>query len=127
VAWWDLFVVPLVFEMARAALATDGVHRVVLINPEILVQKDGLCKSLLWSNKSFMSKVFNIIFDEGHCISQWGSTFCLEYKLVGVLRFITPGIPFYITSATIPHVMLQDIKEMLHMPSDSLLFQRSND
>ena len=74
-----------------------------------------------------MSKVFNIVFDEGHCISQWGSTFCPEYKLVGVLRFIAPGIPFYITSATIPHAMLQDIKEMLHIPSDSLLFQRSND
>lgn len=74
-----------------------------------------------------MSKVFNIVFDEGHCITQWGSTFRLEYKLVGVLRFIAPGIPFYITSATIPHVMLQDIKETLHIPSSSLLFQRSND
>ena len=37
-----------------------------------------------------MSKVFNIIFDEGHCITQWGSSFRLEYKLVGVLRFIAP-------------------------------------
>ena len=74
-----------------------------------------------------MSKVFNIVFDEGHCISQWGSTFRLEYKLVGMLRFLAPGIPFYITSATIPHKMLQDIKETLHIPSTSLLFQRSND
>ena len=44
-----------------------------------------------------------------------------------MLRFIAPGIPFYITSAMIPHSMLQDIKEMLHIPSSSLLFQRSND
>lgn len=99
----------------------------VLINPEILVQRDGLCKKLLWSNKSFMSKVFNIVFDEGHCISQWGSTFRPEYKSVGMLWFITPGIPFYVTSATIPHLMLQDIKDTLHIPSSSLLFQRSND
>ena len=74
-----------------------------------------------------MSKVFNIVFDEGHCISQWGSTFRPKYKLVGMLRFIAPGIPFYITSATIPHAMLQDIKVTLHIPSTSLLFQRSND
>jgi len=100
---------------------------VVLINPEILVQKDGFCKNLLWSNKTFMSKVFNIVFDEGHCITQWGSSFHLEYKLVGVLRFIAPGIPFYITLATIPHAMLLDIKQTLHIPLGSLLFQRSND
>jgi ATP-dependent DNA helicase RecQ len=73
-----------------------------------------------------VSKVFNIVFDEGHCVSQWGSTFRPEYKLVGMLRFIAPGIPFYITSATIPHPMLQDIKDTLHI-SNSLLFQQSND
>lgn len=99
----------------------------VLINPEILLQRDGLCKNLLLSNKGFLSKVFNIVFDEGHCISQWGSTFRPEYKLVGILRFIAPRIPFYITSATIPRSMLLDIKETLHIPSRSLLFQRSND
>ena len=74
-----------------------------------------------------MSKVFNVVFDEGHCISQWGSTFRPEYKSVGMLWFIAPGIPFYITSATIPPVMLQDIKETLHISSSNLLFQRSND
>ena len=73
-----------------------------------------------------MSRIFNIVFNKGHCISQWGSTFHPEYKLVGVLWFIAPGIPFYVTSATIPYVILQDIKETLHIPSSSLLFQRSN-
>jgi len=99
----------------------------VLINPEILVQRNGLCKNLLWSNKGFMSRIFNIVFNKGHCISQWGSTFRPEYKLVGILQFIAPGIPFYVTSATIPRAILQDIKEILHIPSSSLLFQRSND
>jgi len=74
-----------------------------------------------------MLKVFNVIFDKGHCISQWGSTFHREYKLVGMLWFIAPGIPFYITLATISRAMIQDIKEMLHIPSSGLLFQRSND
>jgi superfamily II DNA helicase RecQ len=74
-----------------------------------------------------MSRVFNIIFDEGHCISQWGSTFRPEYKSVGVLRFIAPGIPFYITSAMITPSMLLDIKETLHIGSNCVVFQRSND
>jgi superfamily II DNA helicase RecQ len=78
-------------------------------------------------NKGFLSKVFNIVFDEGHCISQWGLTFRPEYKQVGMLHFIAPGIPFYITSAAIPHLMILDIKEMLHIPSSCHLFQRSND
>ena len=52
--------------------------------------------------------------------------FRLEYKLVGMLWFIAPGIPFYITLATFPHAMLLDIKETLHIPSSNLLFQRSN-
>jgi superfamily II DNA helicase RecQ len=55
----------------------DGVYQVILINPEILLQRNGFCKNILWSNKSFMAKVFNFVFDEGHCIVQWGSTFCL--------------------------------------------------
>ncbi|GLB35135.1 putative helicase superfamily c-terminal domain [Lyophyllum shimeji] len=105
-----------------------GKYRIVTINPEIVLQRDGFCKKLLWSHKTFMSKIFNITFDEGHCICQWGSTFRPEYKQVGSLRFLAPGIPFYVTSATIPPSMMSTLKETLHIsPSSCTVSQRSND
>ena len=59
--------------------------------------------------------MFNIVFNEGHCITQWGSTFWPEYRNLGILWFLVPGIPFYIISATIPLVMVPHIKQSLHI------------
>ena len=32
----------------------------------------------LWKKPKVTSKILNLIFNEGHCVSQWG-TFCKEY------------------------------------------------
>src|ERR1700759_3119292 len=92
--------------------------RVVIINPEVLMKRRGFYETMLWSHKPFVSQIFNVIFDEGHCILQWGSTFRPEYKEVGTLRYLIPNVPFYITSATIPPTMIVDLKEILHLSKD---------
>jgi len=77
----------------------------VIFNPEIISQHGGFCEKILWSSKIFVTNVLNIMFNEGHCITQWGSTFQPEYGNLGILQFLVPGIPFYVTSETIPLAM----------------------
>lgn len=82
----------------------------------------------MWKKSKVTKRILNFIFDEGHCISQWGS-FRKEYLHVGALRYLIPeSIPFYVASATIPHPILLDIMDILHMRQENTeLILRSND
>ncbi|KAF8973353.1 hypothetical protein BDZ97DRAFT_1649153 [Flammula alnicola] len=82
---------------------------------------------MLWTNKAFTPKIFNFIFDEGHCISPWGVTFRPNYAEVGIVQLLLPEIPTYVTSATLPECILTDVKEKLHLSKDCLILQHSND
>ena len=62
-----------------------------------------------------MKQILNFIFNEGHCVHQWGG-FWKEYLKLGDLQCIIPNtIPFFITSATLPPVFLIDIGKLLHV------------
>ena len=51
---------------------------------------------------------------ECHCISQWGETFRPSYSRLGTLRALFPSdTPFFMTSATLPPKMLEDVKSRL--------------
>ncbi|KAH6893859.1 P-loop containing nucleoside triphosphate hydrolase protein [Coprinopsis sp. MPI-PUGE-AT-0042] len=104
----------------------NGKYNVVIINPEILMSSPHL--DTLWKKPSFTSRIVNFVFDEGHCISQWGS-FRKEYKTVVQLRHLIPhSIPFYIASATLPTDVRSDIKSILQLrPEDTAYISRSND
>jgi len=105
----------------------SGQFHVVIFNPELVTKKNGHCDKYLWNYSPFVSKVLNVIFDEGHCISQWGDTFCDEYVQVGRLQWFLPDTPFYVTSATLPTAVLQDVKLKLQMPESTTIMRRSND
>ena len=83
----------------------------------------------LWNSKKFTSKLFNITFDEAHCISQWGNDFRPEYGELGHLRWlIPPHIPFHVVSATMPKLVLNDVKAKLMLrPEKTTIIHRSND
>lgn len=102
-------------------------YRVVVTNIEIFDQIGGGF-SKLWKHEPFASRVISIIWDEGHCISKW-SAFRPEYKTAGRLRYVIPKhIPFYITSATLPPIVLRDVMDILHVRKENTyLIERSND
>ncbi|TFK18252.1 P-loop containing nucleoside triphosphate hydrolase protein [Coprinopsis marcescibilis] len=104
----------------------SGVYNVIIVNPEILMSHPGFDKLL--SDPKFTSRIQNITFDEGHCISQWGK-FRKDYRQVGSLRFKIPeSIPFYVATATLPHDILSDIKMTLRFRRDkTVCIRRSND
>lgn len=104
-----------------------GKHRVILVSPEKILKDQRF--SRLWESKKFLSKLFNISFDEGHCISQWGKEFRLEYAELGRLRWILPShVRFHVVSATMPELVLDDVKTKLNMrPETTTVIKCSND
>jgi len=103
-----------------------GKYNVMIINPEILMGNDDVEK--LWKKPEFTKRLLNFVFDEGHCISQWGS-FRKEYAHLGALCYlIQKHVPFYVASATLPLPILLDITDILQLRLDKTeqIF-RSND
>ena len=98
----------------------------MIINPEILIGNENM--ENLWKKTSVRKRLLNFIFDEGHCISQWGA-FRKEYQHLGSLRYLIPEhVPFYIPSATLPPLVLLDIAEVLHLRTEQREYiMRSND
>jgi len=93
-------------------------YQVIVTNIEIFDEVDGYFDKL-WKHEPFTSRVVSIIWDEGHCVSKWGD-FRPEYKNAGRLRYLIPShIPFYVTSATLPAIVLDDVMNILHMRKDN--------
>lgn len=96
-----------------------------MTNVETLM-KDGGGFEKLWKVSAFTSRIISIIWDEAHCVSHWGD-FRPEYKDAGRLRYLLPdNTVFFITSATLPLHVLDDVKKILRV-SKSYTFHRSND
>lgn len=103
-------------------------YRVVILTPELLLQRGGRCETVLWNDKRFVSKIQNIVFDEGHCIVQWGDAFRGIYGHVNQVAWSLLGIPLYISSATIPPSMISALEQKFNWnKSHYVLFKCSND
>lgn len=97
----------------------------IVINPELLM--DEACAQL-WKKPKFTSRILQFVFDEGHCVSEWGK-FRTEYLHLGNLRHLIPEtIPFYVASATLPLPILLDVAKILRLrPGKTEHIIRSND
>lgn len=102
-------------------------YRVIVVNPEALADQSGF--GTLWRCKAFTSRIFNITFDEGHCISEWGRSFRAEYKEVHALKWLVPNhIRFHVASATMTPYLIRDVKALLQIePRETVIIRRSND
>lgn len=81
----------------------------------------------LLSKPSFKNSLSCLIFDEAHCISQWGS-FRPAYKEVSRLYLQLPDARFVFASATFSPPILDDIKSTFGLvPGSYEHIWRSND
>src|SRR6516164_8283659 len=74
----------------------QGRYRLLYVSPERLVGEasDGFLYRLSASQVSFVA------VDEAHCISQWGHDFRPEYRQLGRVRQLLPGIAIHAFTAT---------------------------
>lgn len=101
-------------------------YRVIITNPELMFEKNGRLLGLL-RNHSFLRNLISIIIDEAHCVVKWGS-FRPEYREMGLLRHNIPdSIPLYIVSATLPPVVMRDVRRLLRIRSNPYEEIMSND
>jgi ATP-dependent DNA helicase RecQ len=87
----------------------EGRFRLLYVSPERLVGEggDGFVARLSRANVSFVA------VDEAHCISQWGHDFRPEYRQLGRLRELLPGISLHAYTATATARVRRDIGAQL--------------
>lgn len=95
-----------------------------MASPEYIAEDSRFLR--LWRSSAFTSQVKRLIFDEAHCISQWGD-FRKSYKNLCFLRYIMPSAVVLVLSATLPPPVLTEVQSLLGLPQDVHMIQRSND
>ena len=78
----------------------------------------------LFRDRTFNQHLISIVIDEAHCISQWGS-FRSEYRDIGRIRFLQrKPCPILATSATMSPAVIEDVKKVLHLRTESLFISQ---
>jgi ATP-dependent DNA helicase RecQ len=87
----------------------EGRYRLLYVSPERLVGEgsDAFIARLASCSPSFVA------VDEAHCISQWGHDFRPEYRQLGRLRQLLPGIAVHAYTATATARVRRDIGTQL--------------
>ena len=100
----------------------QGRYRLLYVSPERLVGdgSDSFLALLASCRVSFVA------IDEAHCISQWGHDFRPEYRQLGRLRQMLPGIGMHAYTATATARVRRDIASQLAL-NDPLEFVGSFD
>jgi len=111
-------------EEQRAVFA--GIHneklKLLYLAPERLVSDDFL-QVLRKVKLSFVA------IDEAHCVSMWGHDFRPEYRQLGLLKKLFPGVTIAAYTATATEQVRRDIAEQLSLDEPEMLigsFDRPN-
>jgi ATP-dependent DNA helicase RecQ len=112
----------------RASVAAgirEGRYRLLYVSPERLVGEGGESFLAMLSRAG----VSFVAVDEAHCISQWGHDFRPEYRQLGRLRTLFPGVGLHAFTATATARVRRDIATQLGLVDPSELvgsFDRPN-
>ena len=92
------------------------------------MKRGGRCETMLWPDRKLTSKLRRIVFDEAHCVIEWGESFRAQYKEATNITFYLPNVPLYLSSATMPPDMISRLKQVFRLNDrDTEVFLRSND
>ena len=95
-------------------------YQVLFTSPEMCIRHPKF--SQLLRSPNFTNQLLSIIVNEAHCISEWGETFRKDYAdLVWLRSYVPTHIPFLVSSATMPPVILLDIQNKLEFETSNTL------
>ncbi|CAL7940278.1 unnamed protein product [Xylocopa violacea] len=101
--------------------------KLIYVTPEYMAKSNRFMSKL---QKAFEMKRLNCFaIDEVHCCSQWGHDFRPDYKFLGVLKSMFPGVPILGLTATAPAKIIVDVQKILDIQGCLVLratFNRPN-
>ena len=101
--------------------------KLIYVTPEYMSKSNRFMGKL---QKAFeMKRLDRFAIDEVHCCSQWGHDFRPDYKFLGILKSMFPGVPILGLTATAPAKVIIDVQKMLDIQGCLVLrasFNRPN-
>ncbi|XP_066592513.1 ATP-dependent DNA helicase Q1-like [Prorops nasuta] len=111
----------------NALVVKDASLKLIYVTPEYMAKSNRFMNKL---QKAFeMKKLDRFAIDEVHCCSQWGHDFRPDYKFLGILKSMFPGVPILGLTATAPAKVIIDVQKMLEIGGSLVLrapFNRPN-
>lgn len=97
-----------------------------MFSPEI-IEQDPRFDSLIKS-KNFTKQLINIVFDEAHCIKEWGATFRKSYQKLGHLRHLMAHrVPYHLGTATMPPNLVDPLIKELRLDTNTTVLRLNTD
>ncbi|KAL0101045.1 hypothetical protein PUN28_018717 [Cardiocondyla obscurior] len=101
--------------------------KLIYVTPEYMAKSNRFMSKL---QKAYqLEHLERFAIDEVHCCSQWGHDFRPDYKFLGVLKSMFPGVPILGLTATAPAKIIVDVQKMLDISGCLVLrapFNRPN-
>ncbi|XP_033333593.2 ATP-dependent DNA helicase Q1 isoform X1 [Megalopta genalis] len=101
--------------------------KLIYVTPEYMAKSNRFMNKL---QKAYqLKRLERFAIDEVHCCSQWGHDFRPDYKFLGILKSMFPGIPIIGLTATAPAKIIVDVQKILDIQGCLVLratFNRPN-
>ncbi|XP_033221518.1 ATP-dependent DNA helicase Q1-like [Belonocnema kinseyi] len=101
--------------------------KLIYVTPEYMAKSNRFMSKLQKAHE--MRRLDRFAIDEVHCCSQWGHDFRPDYKFLGILKSMFPGVPILGLTATAPAKIIVDVQKMLEIQGCLVLrapFNRPN-
>ena len=101
--------------------------KLIYVTPEYMAKSNRFMSKLQKAHE--MKRLDRFAIDEVHCCSQWGHDFRPDYKFLGILKSMFPGVPILGLTATAPAKIIVDVQKMLEIQGCLVLrapFNRPN-
>ncbi|KAL3266169.1 hypothetical protein HHI36_010353 [Cryptolaemus montrouzieri] len=92
-------------------------YSIIYLTPEFLIGESGI--ALLTEMKKQLD-ICLVAVDEAHCISSWGHDFRPQYRKLGNVRDILPGVPILAITATATKRVELDIVKSLRLQNPKI-------